>query len=256
MEIFKRLDQMFVGYGEYTNKAVKARPFNLEEAKKYFDKAGFKTFGPDGIRTRGTERLSFKINYGVDIYTPRFVILKEEAKKAGLELVLQLVDSSANYKIGQEKKHEIIFWSWSTGTRPVYYEFFHSDFAGNKNNNNLTETADAELTKLIDEHKVLLEEKDIIEVGKKIQQKIHDRASFIPFFSLPYYREGFYTWIKHPKIPGTKRSDTLVSDRTKSDSDGLFWIDTAEQDRIKKLMDAKKPGKPATIIDKTYLTNH
>ena len=253
---FKRLDQMFVGYGEYSDKTIKARAFNLDESKKYFDKAGFKTFGSDGIRTKGDQRLSFKINYGSDLYTPRFVILKEEAKKSGLELVLQLVDSSANYKIGQEKKHEIIFWGWSTGMRPDYYQLIHSDFANTKNNNNLSATDDKDIDELVDRHKKLLEEKDIIAVGKTIQQKIHNRAFFIPFFSVPYVREGFYTWIKHPKIAGTKHSDNIVSDHMKTESDGLFWIDADEEKRVKKLMEAQTPGKPITVIDKTYLSNH
>ncbi len=249
---FNRLDQMFVGYGAYSNQTIKARDFNLDQAKKYFETAGFKAFGGDGIRTRNDQRLSFKINYGNDIFTPRFVILKEEAKKAGLELVLQLVDSSANYKIGQEKKHEIIFWNWSINTHPDYYQLIHSDFATTKNNNNITSTSDKDLDALVDKHKKLLEEKDIIEVGKTIQQKIHDRGIFIPFFSVPYVREGFFAYIKHPKTAGTRHSDNIVSDHMKPDADGLFWIDPVEQKRIKNLMDSKALRKPITIIDKFY----
>ena len=43
--------------------------------------------------------------------TPRLVVLREEAKKAGIDLKLKLLDSSSAFKSFLEKKHEIAYMS-------------------------------------------------------------------------------------------------------------------------------------------------
>jgi microcin C transport system substrate-binding protein len=43
-------------------------------------------------------KYSVTISYGQEQLTPRVVILQEEAKKAGIEINLELLDSSTSYK--------------------------------------------------------------------------------------------------------------------------------------------------------------
>ena len=79
------------GYGDYSNRAIRARPFDLEQANEYFCKAGWCNRGPDGVRIKDGQRLSLRISYSNDDHTGRLVVLKEEALKAGVELTLQLL---------------------------------------------------------------------------------------------------------------------------------------------------------------------
>ena len=77
-------------------------------------------------------------------HTPRLVILKEEARKAGIELNLQLLDASAGFKQILEKKHQIAWMGWAGGgLTPRYWQFFYSANAHIPQTNNITNTDDS-----------------------------------------------------------------------------------------------------------------
>ncbi len=55
------------------------------------------------------------------------LVLQEEAKKAGIEFKLELLDPSAQYKKVMEKKHEVDFSGWGgSDLRPSPWQSFHS----------------------------------------------------------------------------------------------------------------------------------
>ncbi len=80
----------------------------------YMKTAGWKR-GPDGIWTKNGNRFSVEVSYSFEGHTPRLVVLKEEAKKAGVELRLQRLDASAAYKKVIEKKHDV---AWMVSPSP------------------------------------------------------------------------------------------------------------------------------------------
>ena len=67
--------------------------------------------GDDGIWTKGDMRYSVKVTYSFDGHTPRLVLLKEEAKKAGIEMNLQRLDGSAMFKLILEKSMMLVGWA-------------------------------------------------------------------------------------------------------------------------------------------------
>lgn len=247
---YQRLNNLDTGYGEYTNPKIRAREFDLKKADEYFSKAGWDKRGPDGIRVKDGRRLSFTVSYGTDIHTDRLVVLKEEAKKAGVELVLELMDPSTFYKKVMEKKHDIAWMSWGSQFRPQYWGQFHSDNADKPQTNNITNTKNPELDALIERFRDSAEEEERQALAREIQQKVHDLGIVIPRTMAPYVRMAYWRWMKLPEVPGTKWSETLFdSDYT---SGGLFWIDEEEK---QKTLDAKRSGKafePVTIVDTTY----
>ncbi len=99
-----RLNQAYVGYGAYTDKTVKAREFNIDKVDFYMKKSGWQR-GNNGIWEKDKKRFQVEIVYTNDAHTPSLVVLKEEAKKAGIDLILQKMDSSAAFKKILEKKH-------------------------------------------------------------------------------------------------------------------------------------------------------
>ncbi|MGD8340388.1 MAG: ABC transporter substrate-binding protein, partial [Gammaproteobacteria bacterium] len=82
-------EEFFFGY---TDTGIKAREFDVDRAGEYFDAAGWSDYGRDGIRMKDGRRLSFSISYGTDDHTPWLVVVREEARKAGVELNLRLLD--------------------------------------------------------------------------------------------------------------------------------------------------------------------
>ena len=245
-----RLEHGFMGYGPYSNNNIRARRFDLERVQYYMQEAGW-TRGADGIWEKGKGRFSVEVIYSHEAHTPRLVVLKEEAKKAGVELRLQRLDSSAAYKKIMEKKHDVAWMGWSTSLRPQYWEHFHSVNAHKPQTNNITNTDDPEMDRLIDAYRNSLEEKERIRLSLEIQEKIHEIGAFVPTFMVPYVREAYWRWWQLPKIPGTKHSTDLF-DPFGSAIGGLFWFDKELYEETERAMKKKKKFPPVTIIDETY----
>ncbi len=247
---YYRLNQAYVGYGDYTDSSIRPRKFDIDKVESLMKAAGWKR-GDDGIWRKNGKRFSVEVTYGFEGYTPRLVVLKEEAKKAGIELRLQKLDSTAAFKKFLEKKFDVAWMGWSTNIRPSYWQCWHSDNAHKVQTNNITNTDNPELDKLIDRYRASLDENQRKVLSRKIQDKIHEIGAFVPTFMVPYVRYGYWRWIRLPKFHGTKLSDSLF-DPFNSMTGGLFWFDKKNYNETIQAMKTGKTFKPVTIIDKHF----
>ncbi len=246
-----RLEHAFMGYGPYTNETIKARRFDIDMADRLMKSSGWQR-GSDGIWEKNGKRFSVEVTYGFEEHTPRLVVLKEEAKKAGVELLLQQNDPTAAFKKFLEKNFDVAWMGWSTSLRPQYWEHFHSINAHKPQTNNITNTDDPEMDKLIEGYRSSLEEKERIRLSLEIQQKIHDIGMFVPTFMVPYVREAYWRWLRLPSPPGTKHSGSLF-DPFNSSAGGLFWYDKKLYDETQEAMKTGKSFMPEVVIDKTFM---
>jgi microcin C transport system substrate-binding protein len=245
-----RLNQAYVGYGDYSDPTIMAREYSITTVEQLMTKAGWQR-GSDGIWTKGEMRFSVEVTYGFDEHTPRLVVLKEEAEKAGIELRLQKLDATATFKTFLEKKHDVAWMGWSTNMRPSYWQSWHSDNAHKVQTNNITNTDDPTLDRLIDAYRASLDESERIALSLKIQRAIHDQAAFVPTFMVPYIRHGYWRWLKLPEAHGTKKSDSLF-DPFNAMTGGLFWFDKDVYDETQKAMKDKRAFPPVTITDDRF----
>ncbi|MBN2401348.1 MAG: ABC transporter substrate-binding protein [Spirochaetes bacterium] len=246
---YERLHSYFTGYGEYTNKTIRAREYSIDKAGKYMQKSGWKR-GKDGIWQKNMMRYSVTVTYGSPQFTPRMLVLQEEAKKAGIEFKLESLDSSASYKKVMEKKHQVNFSGWGGGgLRPSPWQSFHSENAHKPQTNNHTNTDDPEMDKLIEAYDNSLNAKERIRLSHKIQQKIHEICAWVPLYQVPYTRSFYWRWIKMPEPAGTKNSTSLAGDPA---GVGIYWIDEKAKKETLKAMKEGKTFEPVTIIDKTF----
>jgi len=247
---FLRLEHGYVGYGRYSNNKIKARRFALEKVSYYMKEAGWKR-STDGIWAKNGRRFSVEMTYGSERHTPKLVVLKEEAKKAGVEIRLSKLDPSAWFKKISGNRHEAVWMGFGTNLRPSYWQSFHSINAHKPQSNNVTNTDDPELDKLIETYRNSIDKEERIKLSLIVQQKIHEIGAFVPEAMRPYVREAYWRCWRLPKVPGTKHSDSLF-DPFSSTTGGLFWYDKKLYEETKKAMKKKKVFEPVTIIDKTY----
>ena len=245
-----RLAQAFFGYGRYTDYTIKPRRYDIAKVEDLMMSAGW-TRGSDGIWQKQGKRFSVKVTYSLEAIIPRLVVLKEDALKAGIELVLERLDSTAMFKKILEKKHDVAWMGWSTNIRPSYWQGWHSDNAHKAQTNNITNTDDPGLDELIDQYRASLNEKERIELSLKIQNAIQQTGAFVPTFMIPYVRLGYWRWLELPDFHGTRRSDNLF-DPFSSTTGGLFWINAGKK---KAGLYAKKSSQaflPIIIKDERY----
>ncbi|CAA0089162.1 Oligopeptide-binding protein AppA [Zhongshania aliphaticivorans] len=250
---YERLQTAHDGYGDYTNTTIRAREFDLKKADDYLNKAGWSERGSDGIRVKDGTALSIRITYYNSGHNDRLVILAQEARKAGIDFQLQLLDASAAFKQIMENKHQAAWMGWSGGgLSPRYWEFYHSDNAHKAQTNNVTNTDNKDLDSKIMAYRTATEKDTRIKLAHELEQMVHDQGSFIPTFKVPYTREAFWRWIKLPANYGTRTSDSLFDPL--GGSGGLFWIDNKLQQTT---LDAKSDNKALPklmILDETWGT--
>ncbi len=245
-----RLNQAYVGYGDYTNQNIKPRDYSIEKVESFMKSAGWQR-GNDGIWQKNETRFSVEVTYGFEGHTPRLVVLKEDAQKAGIELRLQKLDSTAAFKKFLEKKHDAAWMGWSTNIRPSYWQSWHSDNAHKVQTNNITNTDNPELDTLIDQYRSSLDETMRKALSLEIQALIHDEGAFVPTFMIPYVRHAFWRWLRLPEFNGTRKSEDLF-DPFSSMTGGLFWFDEKMYEETKAAMKSGKTFEPVTIMDKRY----
>jgi microcin C transport system substrate-binding protein len=241
-----RLNTTCDGFGAYTPPDIKARAFDLKKAGEYFDAAGFKTRGTDGIRVRDGVRLAIALTYASEDWTQRLAVLREEAKKAGLDLSLRFLDWAAAVKQFDSHKHDAALMGFSGGTFPEYWQMWFT-----KADNNLTSTSIPELDKMILAYNDAADEKTKIKLSHEISAMIHEEASFVPSVARDWARILHWRWWRFPSPPATKKSATLHSFFDMSEG-GLLWFDAA---RYKETTEAQKSAKTfpvSTTIDETY----
>lgn len=224
---YERMQSSSDGYGDYTNPEVKARKFSAAKAREYFAKAGFTKSGADGILVNEQgERLSFTVTTGYKRLTDVLTILEREARKAGVEFQIEIIDSTAAWKKVQEKKHEICLTALNRSVElyPRYWDFWHSfnaykeDGSVKPETNNFTVTAYPEWDKLIDRYEKSTDLAEIKAIAHELEQKIHDDSAFIPGWVRPYFQCAYWRWVQWPEG---------FSSRLAREHDELYvhWID-------------------------------
>ena len=249
---YERLRSSADGYGEFTHPTLTPRQFDIELALKHFALAGFTTRNEDGILVNSDQqKLAFTLTTGYEALKDVLTLLKEEAAKAGLELRIEVLDSTAAWKKAQEKKHDILFSAFGVGLEmyPRYWETYHSVNAydqafladGSTNpdrkvktqSNNLELVANARIDGMIDQYRASSDKQEMISLAHKLDEALYDYASFSPGFKQSYFRTGYWRWIKHPEG---------FSQKHRSGSTQLFteWID---QETKKQTLEARQSGR-------------
>lgn len=249
---YSRLQQFYQGYGELTNEQIKARPFSIEKARKYFAKAGYKKENEEGfLETEEGQKLTISLNYVEHpYYTKMLKILKAEAKNIGLDLMLDSKEGGVAFKSVSEKKYEMAFSGWGvTPPFPYYFQFFHSDNAydseGNPKpyTNNINCFSHPRMDILAEQARTATSVQTLKEISYEAQQLIHDEAIFIPSYALDFYRIAYWRWLRWPNTSKIKFNVPLKYDPTELH---LHWIDKTMK---KQTLDAKREGKsfPETV---------
>lgn len=249
----RKNNPMGSGHNEYDQPDISAPKFDPKLAASFFEKAGFTQIGSDGIRQNEKgQRLSFAVTYATPAHTPRIAYLREQAKLAGLDLTLNLIDGSSMFKYVLEKKHQLSFHDMSASRIPVYWQYFSSEFANKPQNNNFTNYSSPELDKLIESYRNEFDLSKKHQLSRQIQKQIDEAKVVIPGYSVPYAREGYWRWMKLPKEMATKQTEALFYPSGFVGSLGTFWIDQDAKKETKQAMDSGKAFEPVTIIDEKY----
>lgn len=261
---FVRMNTVADGYGGRSHPSLKARGFSVEKAVKHFAKAGYSKRGDDGILVNSKgERLSVEILTGYRHFEDVLVVLKEQAKKAGLEIKLKMLEPTAAWKAANEKNHQVVFSAFNSFVElfPRFWEPYHSDNAYQEegdtkykedgslkddlttkvSTNNFTQTAVREIDHLINKYRNEESLNRITEMAHRLSQMIHDHAVWVPAWKKPWLRIGHWNWVKFPEDWGPKETRDYEEFQ-------VFWIDESEKAKIMKAMEGGTAASDSSTI--------
>ena len=231
---YTRMNTVADGYGPTGNPHITARPYSISTAQSLFATAGFTTRGPDGILINNqNQRLSFTITTGYKQIADVLTILKDQAKPAGLELNIEILEQTAAWAKADQKTHDIILSALNVSPElyPRFWETYHSDNAFEKtaagtidrtrlktNTNNETSTANPQIDLLIDQYRQTPDLPTITALSQQIIALLHQDAAFVPGWKAPFWRIAAWRWLRFPADGNVKQSRT-------PDDYHLHWID-------------------------------
>ena len=241
----RRIQQFADGFDKFTDPNIKARPFDLSQAKSLFIQAGFSKLGEDGIlRNSKGERLEISLSYtNHPKLNQVMALLKEEAVLAGLDLILEALEGTVFYKKVMQKQHELAYWGWGVSPpTPVFRQFFHSENAYDERKNlkaftnNINSYVDSKMDFLAD---YVRDARTLEELRKWVleaQYHIYEAAIYSPSYELEAFRLGFWRWVRWPDTAETRFCPPIVRSPYEAH---VLWIDQAEK---QKILENKKSG--------------
>jgi microcin C transport system substrate-binding protein len=237
------------GFPEVPFPGIHPRPFSISKALACFAQAGFAKRGPDGILVNAQgQRLSFTVTTPYQVMRDPLIILREQAAKAGLDLEIEVLDVTTAEKKIEEKHDQIAFMAFNVPASryPDYWQLFDSINANKPQTNNITNTDDPDLDRLIAAYDRATTMDQIRKLAYQIELRIRYDAAFIPAFEEPFFRVGYWRWLKFPKSFSTRQTsnspDNLIAD-------GLFWID---ENAKRETLAARASGKTFPPVIRTY----
>ncbi len=114
-------------YKDFVKSKIEYPAYNLEAAKKLLREAGYADTDGDGIVEKNGKKLSIKLMYegSRNDYDKSVRIIKEDARQAGIDLVLEPVDRQVYIdRQSKTKEYEMLFVQW--GAIIVVYDSFYN----------------------------------------------------------------------------------------------------------------------------------
>jgi len=261
---YVRMRTGYDGFGLFTHPTIQARSFDPEKAIGYFKAAGYTQRDENGILINAQgQPLSITLTTPYASFTNEMTIFQEEAKKAGLDLNLEILETTAGFKKINEKKHQMAFVGFSGGAEmtPRLWDYYHSVNAydqaflsdGSVNphrkvkpeTNNVQSFAKIEVDRLIEEYRGSSDINRMREIAHEIQEVIHDTGSFIPGFVRPFKRGASWRWVHWPEGFNVRIATDL-------NEYYLAWIDEAEKTETLKAMKEGKTFEPVIRVYDQY----
>lgn len=159
----------------FANPNIEPIPYDPDRARALLDEAGWKV-GPDGIRVKDGERLSFKLitNQGVETRKDIATLVQDNLRRIGVEVEVEIYEWAvfiSRFVMKQEFESLVLAWT----TPPDYdaFQVWHSSQT-NADQLNLVGYNNPKVDRLLEQIRQEYDRERIIEMAGEIQRTIYD----------------------------------------------------------------------------------
>lgn len=187
------------------NTSLKPLPYDVEQAKKLLDEAGWKDTDGNNVRDKMIDgkKVQFAFDFLVPLGNPVVVSIAKDAKnamhKAGVEVNLVMVDGGTLQSTVDTRQFDMVFWSWGGSSGPEDYKQIWSSSSWANKGSNFTGFGTPESDALIEKIRVTIEDSARIPMEKKLQEIVYDEQPYIFLYSIPT-KIAIHKRLDHPDM--------------------------------------------------------
>lgn len=154
--------------------------FSPKDALANLRKSGWKDSDGDNILDKVIDgkkhKLSITILEPYEPYVKYLTVFKEDAKKAGVEINIKLIEWSSFVKLLEERNFQAVRLAWSATVDWDPKQIWHSSSI--KGGSNFVGFNDKKMDKLIDDARLIHDRDQRIKILNKVQEKIIDECPY------------------------------------------------------------------------------
>ena len=179
----------FFTEGDYYDSSIEPWPYDLKRAVKLLEQAGWRDTDGDGIRDKDGLPFRFKFMYPTEkaLYHRLAKLLKDQAAKAGIEVVIEPFEWSVVISRITDRNFEAMVMGWGGDVLEDYYQLFHSSQASNRGANYVG-FRDGEADSLMEEIRRTLDKQERIKLCHRLHQILHEEQPYTFLYARPTLR--------------------------------------------------------------------
>jgi microcin C transport system substrate-binding protein len=185
--------------GTYQNPDNEMIPYDEIAAVELLEAAGWTEVGDDGVRVKDGQRLSFNLSYRSALSERGLTVFQESAKRAGIELELQLLTPASGWKNMREKEYELMSTAWGAIIFPNPESSWHSRLADMVDNNNVTAFRSERVDELCDIYDTEYDVQKRIDIIREMDGIIYNEHPYILGWYGPAQRVAFWNKYDMPE---------------------------------------------------------
>jgi microcin C transport system substrate-binding protein len=226
-----------------TGKANPLIEYNPARAKELFKAAGYTALDKQGflVNSKG-ERLEFTVSYQGESFERHLTLIKEDCRKAGVNVKLELLSWPTLLKKMDEFNFDTVVVAWSSNLFPDPEQLWHSKHASEPGGSNLPGYRDPEVDRLIDSLPPVFDAAKRDQIIKKIDGIIYRDVPYALFWGANYERILYKNVFGMPKTIFPKYADA-------SSIIAYWWLDPAKVKRYREAVkrNQRLPGAPVEV---------
>lgn len=175
--------------GPQNDPEIKPWPYDLQRAAELLDEAGWVDSDGDGLRDKDGVAFRFKFMYSASytLYQRLAKLLKDEAAKLGIEVVLDPYEWSVVISRLNERDFESMVMGWGGDILEDNYQILHSSQIGNRGSNYVG-FRNSEADAIMEEVRRTLDEGKRNVLCHRLHRILHDEQPYTFLYTRPTFR--------------------------------------------------------------------
>ncbi len=183
----------------FSNPKNKLVEFNLKKARQLLKEAGYNKVNRAGTLVKNGKPLVVDYLYASKRQERYLTIWKEDLRKVGIDLKLELVTWPTLMKKLHNKEFVLMFIGWGGDPNPDPYSMWHSQFRDQKHSSNLSGFTAQELDDLLVKSGEMFDRQQRQRLFHRMDEILFNNHPFILHWSLSFLQVGY--WNKFGLLP-------------------------------------------------------